>query len=59
MGEELRHRFDSLTEVNDADYKPSFTFTGKLTINIDRPQLSPEAIETLEAAMKKVEAGKG
>ncbi len=34
---------DTLTGVNDADYKPPFTFTGKLnklTIKIDRPQLS-------------------
>ena len=36
---------DTLTGVNDADYKPPFTFTGKLnklTIKIDRPQLSPD-----------------
>ena len=34
---------DTLTGVNDADYKPPFTFTGKLnklTIKVDRPQLS-------------------
>jgi arylsulfatase A-like enzyme len=44
---------DTLTGVNDADYKPPFTFTGKLeklTIKVDRPQLSPEDIKKLEAA---------
>ena len=46
---------DTLTGVNDADYKPPFAFTGKLnklTIRVDRPQLSPEDIRKLEAAMK-------
>ena len=46
---------DTLTGVNDADYKPPFTFTGKLnklTINVNRPQLSPEEIKKLEAAMR-------
>ena len=45
---------DTLTGVNDADYKPPFAFTGKLnklTIKIDRPQLSPEDITKLQAAM--------
>lgn len=44
---------DTLTGVNDADYRPPFTFTGtlhKLTIRVDRPQLSPEDIAKLEAA---------
>ena len=46
---------DTLTGVNDADYKPPFTFTGKLnklTIKLDRPQLSPADIARLQAAMK-------
>ena len=46
---------DTLTGVNDADYKPPFSFTGKLnklTLKIDRPQLSPEDIKKLEATMK-------
>lgn len=46
---------DTLTGVNDADYTPPFAFTGKLnklTIDIDRPQLTPEDIQKLEAAMK-------
>jgi hypothetical protein len=46
---------DTLTGVNDADYRPPFAFTGKLnrlTIKIDRPQLSPEDIKKLEAAMR-------
>ena len=47
---------DTLTGVNDADYKPPFPFTAKLnklTIKIDRPQLSPEDIKKLQAAMKE------
>ncbi len=46
---------DTLTGVNDADYQPPFRFTGtlnKLTLKLDRPQLSPEDIKTLEAAMR-------
>jgi len=45
---------DTLTGVNDADYKPPFPLTAKLnklTIKVDRPQLSPEDIKKLEAAM--------
>jgi arylsulfatase len=46
---------DTLTGVNDADYKPPFAFTGKLdklTIKIDRPQLSPDDIKKLETAQR-------
>jgi arylsulfatase A-like enzyme len=32
---------DTLTGVNNADYKPPFTLTAKLTIKMDRPQLTP------------------
>ena len=45
---------DTLTGVNDADYKPPFPLTAKLnklTIKVDRPQLSPEDIKKLETAM--------
>jgi arylsulfatase len=45
---------DTITGVNDADYLPPFPLTAKLdklTIKIDRPQLSPEEIAKLEAAM--------
>jgi arylsulfatase len=52
---------DTLTGVNDADYQPPFTLTAKLnklTIKVDRPQLSPADIKTLEEGMKKAEAGK-
>ena len=45
---------DTLTGVNDADYTPPFALTAKLnklTIKVDRPQLSPEDIKKLEAAM--------
>ena len=41
---------DTLTGVNDADYKPPFALTAKLnklTIKVDRPQLSPEDIKKL------------
>ena len=46
---------DTLTGVNDADYQPPFRFTGtlnKLTIKIDRPQLSAADIKRLETAMR-------
>jgi arylsulfatase A-like enzyme len=42
---------DTLTGVNDADYKPPFPLTAKLdklTIKVDRPKLSPEDIKKLE-----------
>jgi arylsulfatase A-like enzyme len=42
---------DTLTGVNDADYKPPFKFTGKLnklTIKVDRPKLTEEDIKKLE-----------
>lgn len=46
---------DTLTGVNDADYQPPFAFTGKLnklTVKLDRPQLSPEDIEKLQEAQR-------
>ncbi|MDD2738842.1 MAG: arylsulfatase [Methylomonas lenta] len=46
---------DTLTGVNDADYKPPFALTAKLnklTLKVDRPQLSPEDIKKLEQAMR-------
>lgn len=52
---------DTLTGVNDADYQPPFALTAKLdklTIKVNRPQLTPEQIKELEAGMKKVEAGR-
>jgi len=45
---------DTLTGVNDAGYKPPFALTAKfnkLTIKVDRPQLSPADIKKLQAAM--------
>jgi arylsulfatase len=45
---------DTLTGVNDADYKPPFALTAKLnklTIKLDRPQLSPADIKKMQAAM--------
>jgi arylsulfatase len=45
---------DTLTGVNDADYQPPFALTAKLnklTIKIDRPQLSPADVKKLQAAM--------
>lgn len=45
---------DTITGVNDADYMPPFPLTAKLdklTINIDRPELSPEEIAKFEAAL--------
>ena len=46
---------DTLTGVNDADYQPPFTLTAKLnklTIKVDRPELSKEDIAKLEAALR-------
>jgi arylsulfatase len=42
---------DTLTGVNDADYKPPFPLTAKLeklTIKVNRPQLTEEDIKKLE-----------
>lgn len=47
---------DTLTGVNDADYKPPFALTAKLdklTIKVDRPQLSAADIKALQAAELK------
>jgi arylsulfatase len=47
---------DTLTGVNDADYKPPFALTAKLdklTIKVDRPKLSEDDIKKLDAAMQK------
>jgi len=52
---------DTLTGVNDADYKPPFTFTGKLnklTIKVDRPKLSEEDIKKIENAEAEALDGK-
>ena len=46
---------DTLTGVNDEDYSPPFKLTAKLnklTINVDRPQLSQEDIKKLEEAQR-------
>jgi len=47
---------DTLTGVNDADYRPPFPLTAKfnkLTIKVDRPKLSSEDIKKLEEGMQK------
>ncbi len=47
---------DTLTGVNDADYRPPFALTAKLnklTIKVDRPQLSPADIKRLQTAMEE------
>jgi len=52
---------DTLTGVNDADYKPPFALTAKLdklTIKVDRPKLSPKDIKELKAGMEKAAAGR-
>src|SRR5439155_12645009 len=46
---------DTGTPVDDNDYSTPFTFTGKLnkvTLNIDRPKLSPEDIKRLQDAAR-------
>ena len=50
---------DTLTGVNDADYKPPFPLTArlnKLTIKVNRPQLSPEDIKKLQQATRNNKA---
>ena len=50
---------DTLTGVNDADYRPPFEFTGtinKITLTIDRPKLSPEDEKKLEEARRNKKA---
>lgn len=47
---------DTLTGVNDADYKPPFGLTAKLeklTVRVDRPQLSDADKVKLQAALQK------
>jgi len=61
LDESLDIGSDTLTGVNDADYRPPFAFTGKLnkvTLSIDRPKLSAEDIEKLQAAERAVEKGR-
>jgi arylsulfatase len=51
---------DTLTGVNDEDYKPPFPLTAKLnklTLTVDRPKLSPEDINKFESAMKAAADG--
>ena len=50
---------DTLTGVNDADYTPPFTFSGtidKITLTIDRPELSEADKEKLMAAQRNNKA---
>jgi arylsulfatase len=52
---------DTLTGVNDEDYKPPFPLTAKLnklTIKVDRPTLSAEDIKKLENAEAEALDGK-
>jgi arylsulfatase len=51
---------DTITGIDDSDYLPPFPLTAKLnklTIRIDRPQLSPADIKKLEAGMKTAAMG--
>ncbi len=51
---------DTLTGVNDADYQPPFALTAKLdklTLKVDRPQLSPADVEKLQAAQAAARDG--
>jgi len=52
---------DTLTPINEADYSAPFELTAKLdrlTLKIDRPQLSEADIEKLKQASRKVEAAR-
>lgn len=51
---------DTLTGVNDADYHPPFPLTAKLnklTLKVDRPQLSEEHIKKLQEAQAAASDG--
>jgi arylsulfatase len=51
---------DTITGIDDSDYLPPFPLSAKLnklTIRIDRPQLSPADIKKLEAGMKTAAMG--
>jgi arylsulfatase len=51
---------DTITGIDDSDYLPPFPLTAKLnklTIRIDRPQLSPADIKKLEEGMKTAALG--
>lgn len=52
---------DTLTGVNDQDYKPPFALTAKLnklTLKVDRPKLTEEDIKKLEDAKATASDGK-
>ena len=52
---------DTLTGVNDADYQPPFPLMAKLnklTISVDRPQISPEDAKQLKEAEQGAADGK-
>ena len=56
MGRELRHRLRHADRRQRRGLPPPFALTAKLnklTIKVDRPQLSPEDIKKLQAAMKE------
>lgn len=51
---------DTLTGVNDADYTPPFALTAtldKLTLKVNRPQLSPADIKKLQDAQASAQDG--
>jgi arylsulfatase len=51
---------DTLTGVNDADYLPPFPLTARLnslTIEVDRPQLTPADIQMLQKAEAEAQDG--
>jgi arylsulfatase len=61
LDESLDIGSDTLTGVNDEDYRPPFKFTGKLnkvTLAIDRPKLTPEDIKKLKEAEAKAAAAR-
>jgi hypothetical protein len=52
---------DTLTGVNDPDYRPSFPLTAKLdklTIKVDRPELTPADIAQIKEADAKAAAAR-
>jgi arylsulfatase len=61
LDESLDVGSDTLTGVNDSDYKPPFAFTGKIgkvTLSLDQPKLTPEDIKRLQEAQKVANAAR-
>jgi hypothetical protein len=53
LGVDRKRRSEGQTDENDPNQTPLTAKLNKLTIKVDRPQLSPEDIKKLQAAMRE------